>query len=435
MSKILLDYVFPITVITPTPAASTAFLKQVCVVATPKSGQEGNVGTLFECTTMAEVEARTDNDNAQQLFNAGMSKVYILLSDDLDLEDSMTTYLNTFYTVLISDDFDETDFVSAQAEGTVTITSYANLVSTTPDTLAVAGVTFTAQSGAATLGTATFQAASSNDATATSLAAQINAHATAGELVEATADGAVVTIQAIEAGWDGNDIAIAYTDNDTNVGLTLAGLSGGNLSGGAGIFLGTFEGVTGIANDDADVCAAQAVISNRCGFFVDSANGSKSMFYAFGKLLSNASNWLNQQYISMPFDDEVNTLGTANSLFDDRVSFVINDTEFSNRLAFFAAGGKAIVAPYILKNLRIDMQSKALQWISQNQPSYTLKEASLLETRLQEDVINSYVSRNLIVSGNVAITLVESNFVATGEIEVPEPKALWKVVSEMTQTV
>lgn len=435
MSKILLDYVFPITVITPTPAASTAFLKQVCVVATPKSGQEGNVGTLFECTTMAEVEARTDNDNAQQLFNAGMSKVYILLSDDLDLEDSMTTYLNTFYTVLISDDFDETDFVSAQAEGTVTITSYANLVSTTPDTLAVAGVTFTAQSGAATLGTATFQAASSNDATATSLAAQINAHATAGELVEATADGAVVTIQAIEAGWDGNDIAIAYTDNDTNVGLTLAGLSGGNLSGGAGIFLGTFEGVTGIANDDADVCAAQAVIYNRCGFFVDSANGSKSMFYAFGKLLSNASNWLNQQYISMPFDDEVNTLGTANSLFDDRVSFVINDTEFSNRLAFFAAGGKAIVAPYILKNLRIDMQSKALQWISQNQPSYTLKEASLLETRLQEDVINSYVSRNLIVSGNVAITLVESNFVATGEIEVPEPKALWKVVSEMTQTV
>ena len=217
--------------------------------------------------------------------------------------------------------------------------------------------------------------------------------------------------------------------------MTLAGLSGGKLSGGAGLLLGVFEGVTGVSNDDADECATQAAVSNRCGFFVASSNGAKSMFYAFGKLLSNASNWLNQQYISMPVNDGVDELGEATALFDDRVSFVINDTEFSNRLAFFAAGGKAIVAPYILKNLRIDMQSRALQWISSNMPQYTLKEASLLETRLQEDVINSYISRNLVVSGSVSISLVEQNFVATGEIEVPEPKALWRVVSEMTQTV
>lgn len=435
MAKILLDYVFPISVITPTPAASTAFLKQVCVVARPKSGQEANVGTMYECTSMTQVAARTDNTNAQQLFDAGMSKVYILLADDLDLATPMTTYLNQFYTLLISDDFDETDTTSTQAQATATITSYANLVSTTPDTIAVAGVTFTAQSGAATLGTATFQAATSNNATATSLAAQINGHATAGALVVATADSAIVTIKAKTAGPAGNDIAVAYTDNDTNVGLTLAGLSGGKLSGGAGLLLGSFEGVTGVANDDAEECATQAAESNRCGFFVASANGAKNMFYAFGKLLSNASNWLNQQYISMPVDDAVDELGEANSLFDDRVSFVINDTEFSKRLAFFAAGGKAIVAPYILKNLRIDMQSRALQWISSNMPQYTLKEASLLETRLQEDVINSYISRNLIVSGSVSITLVEQNFVANGEIEVPEPKALWKVVSQMTQTV
>lgn len=124
-----------------------------------------------------------------------------------------------------------------RATGTVTITSYENLVSGTEDALAVAGVSFVAQAGAATPGDATFQAATSNDATATSLAAQINAHATASAKVYAVASSAVVTLYAVTAGagstGTGNDVAVAYTDNDTNVGLTLSGLSAGKLSGGS----------------------------------------------------------------------------------------------------------------------------------------------------------------------------------------------------------
>lgn len=124
-----------------------------------------------------------------------------------------------------------------RASGSATITAYANLVSGTPDTLSVAGTAFAAQAGAATPGTATFQAATSNNATATSLAAQINAHATVGLKVVAVASGAVVTIYARDAGvgstGTGNDVAVAYTNNDANVGLTLAGLSGGKLAGGS----------------------------------------------------------------------------------------------------------------------------------------------------------------------------------------------------------
>ncbi len=124
-----------------------------------------------------------------------------------------------------------------RASGVVTISSYANLVSGTDDALAVAGVSFVAQAGAATLGTATFQAATSNAATATSLAAQINSHATASLKVYAVASSATVTLYSVEDGvgstGTGNDIAVAYTDNDTNVGLTLSGLSGGKLSGGS----------------------------------------------------------------------------------------------------------------------------------------------------------------------------------------------------------
>lgn len=435
--KILLDYVFPISVITPTAQASTAFLKQACVVAKPKSGQEANVGNIYECTTMTQVNARTDNNNAQQLFNAGMSKVYILLASDLQLEDFLADgAASDFYSLLISDDFSDADMTDVSATGAITVTSFANLVSGTPDVITIAGQAFTAQSGAATLGTPTFQSATSNNATAASLAAQINGHTATAAKVTATVLNAIVTLTAKDSGFGGNDITVTYTDNDTNVGATLSGLTGGKLAGGEGLTKGTFDGVVGYSSDDADFCATQAAIENRSCFFTNSTNKAKNMMYAFGKLLSNSSNWLNQQYIQMPVSDDVGTLGDANSLFDDKVSFVLEDDEFGNRLGLFAAGGKAIVAPYILKNLRIDLQSKALTWISGNQPQYTIKEAALLENRLQEDVINTnYINRNLIEAGTVRISLVQSNFVANGDIDVAEPKAFWRVFSEMRQTL
>jgi hypothetical protein len=121
-----------------------------------------------------------------------------------------------------------------QAYGTVEITSFANLVSGTDDVITVGATAFTFQAGAATPGQATAQAASSNAATATSLAAQINAHATAGALVTAYAVGAIVTIISKTEGAAGNEtIALTYTDNDTNVGLTIDDVVADELAGGS----------------------------------------------------------------------------------------------------------------------------------------------------------------------------------------------------------
>ena len=105
--KILLDYLFPITVIEPTPAASTAFLKQVCVVANPKDGGV-TTGTPVLCTTMAAVEALVGTSAAgevQELFDAGLSRVYIRPMDDLDLSDALADAGSDFFTLLVSSDF------------------------------------------------------------------------------------------------------------------------------------------------------------------------------------------------------------------------------------------------------------------------------------------------------------------------------------------
>lgn len=121
-----------------------------------------------------------------------------------------------------------------RSTGVVTVTNVANLVSGTDDSVTVGATVFTAQAGAATPGDATFQASGTTAQTATSLATQINAHATASTLVYAVASGATVTLYAIvEGAATGHDVALAYTDNDTNVGITLSGLSGGKLSGGS----------------------------------------------------------------------------------------------------------------------------------------------------------------------------------------------------------
>lgn len=107
--------------------------------------------------------------------------------------------------------------------GTITISSYANLVSTSGDTIQVAGVDFVAQSGSATLGEATFQAASSNNNTATSLAAQINAHETAGAKVYAQAASAVVHLVCIEDN-PASAPTLTYTDGSpTTVGASVTG--------------------------------------------------------------------------------------------------------------------------------------------------------------------------------------------------------------------
>lgn len=431
-AKILLNYFFPITAISPTPQASTAFLKQVCVVVLPKDGGV-TTGVPVLCTTSGQVAALTNNIDALQLFAAGMSRVYILPVDDLDMAEVIEDYGSDFNTVLISSDFDDDDIEPTQATGNVTITSYANLLTTTPDTVTVAGVVFTAQAGAATTGTATFRAATSNDDTATSLALQINEHATTKTLVEATVVGAVVTITAKNPGSAGNAIGLAYADVGTaGIGATV---SGALLTGGDGLFLGIFKGVVGISSDDMDALEEYAATENYCAFYTSGSNGAKNMCYAFGSLLSNALNWTNQQYITMPFADDIDTLGEAENLFDLKISFVLDDTEFGKRLGLFAVGGKAIVAPYITRNLEIDLQSKALSYISGNQPSYNPTDAALLEDAMQAVINSGYIARGWITAGVVEVKLEQSNFTASGYINISEPNAMWRIAGEIRQTL
>ena len=429
---LLLDYAFPIQAIENLAQPSTAYLNRVCVVAKPKSGQEANVGTIYQCLSMIDVGVRTNNTNAQQLFNAGLTQVYILLANDLDLATFFATE-NRFFTTLISDDFNKNDITANQAQGVFTVSDYTHFTQSGIDTITINGVVLTAQTTAVVAGEATFQSATSNNATASSIASQVNAHATLKNVVIATVVDNVITVKAKEGGSAGNLITAIYTNNGGTAGGAWTGIVSGKLSGGDGLFLGTWNGVVGVSSDDVAFLEAQAVITKRTAFFGNATNGAKSMFFAFGKLLSSAT-WKNQQYVEMPVNDGIDTIAEALNLYNSRISFVLNSIQYGNRLALFTNNRKAIVAPYLSELFQIMMQGWGVGYIALNQPTYTILQASLLEDYLAGEADKTFVQTNLIESVSVQISLVENNFTASGSLQIAEPKALWRVNSVLTET-
>ena len=416
MAKILLDYFFPISAISPTPQASTAFLKQVLAVVKPKVGVTPGVITL--ATSAAQVQALTDNEDALQLFSGGLSRVYVLPVETLDLATILAAGGSQFYTLAVSSDFDDSDLIDSAAS------------------LVKANLTFAAKQ--AGFGGNAIEIEFLNTAVAGAEVVTV-----VGKKISVAMEGGVSTATQLKTAIDNKAEAAALISVviASGQGATAqAAFAVDNLDGGDGFNLGSWKGVTAVYSNDKAFAQTQAVIDGRIGFYDTVSNGAKNLFYAIGKLLSNPTNWTNQQYITMPYASDVDELGEANQLFDDKVSFVLSDDEFGNRLGLLAAGGKAVTAPYITKNLMIDLQSRALSYISGNQPAYTLTQAALLEDELQKVISGEpgnpgYIGRQWITAGVVEIRLEQENFVASGYINISEPNAMWRIFGEIRQTL
>lgn len=112
--------------------------------------------------------------------------------------------------------------VHKHASGTVTFAS-----AIAADTVTIGGTTFVGTAGAVTPGAATFSIDTGNTQAAASLASQVNAHATAGALVRAVANAAIVTLYAHAGGTGGNSIALA-SSTGVRLAVSAATLTGAN---------------------------------------------------------------------------------------------------------------------------------------------------------------------------------------------------------------
>lgn len=98
-----------------------------------------------------------------------------------------------------------------------------------------------------------------------------------------------------------------------------------------GFDAGDFAGVVGWTVENREQAKSWGYGNSNVGFYDLDVNGSKNMYYAFGKLLS-ANNWKNQQYIEMPFGSGISSINQAELMFEDSISFVLTSEEYKNRL-------------------------------------------------------------------------------------------------------
>lgn len=407
MSDVLLQYAFPVSAISPTPAADVSMLKNILLIVKPKEGVQK---TIVNVTTSAGLSALTANTEGLQLLAGGMTSFDVLPTPDLDVADVVNAALGDFYTIIISSDFADEEIGNGTTSGAFASKKIQDILYTAK-TKGVAGNSITiTYVDDGTAGAETVDVSSS----------AITVH------MEDGVSTATQILAAIAADTDANALVGGVIDSgdeaDVQAAISVQTLTGGVDIDGADF--GLFDGVIAAASDDASWLATFSTNSKRIGFFTKAANGAKNLCYAFGKLFSG-SIWKNQQYIEMPVSDDVLTVGDADNLFDDGISFVLTSAEYGNRLAFFG-NARAIIAPYVLKEIEILTQAAAVTYISANQPNYSKKEAILLENALNK-VILPYIEDDTITSGNVTVELVQSNFVANGEIVLAEPKALWRV--------
>lgn len=200
-----------------------------------------------------------------------------------------------------------------------------------------------------------------------------------------------------------------------------------------GLDVGGFSGVVAAVFEDEAKAKVFAQQKNRTAFLTGNGNKGANAFYAFGSFLS-ASAWNNQQYIPVPKDDGINDTGTADALFEDHLSFALtSEDQYGPRLAFFCTGGQAIIAPYVTEELKINAQGWTMQYLNLNRPQYTLVQAKLLEDYLNAKAYAKYVATGILSYVHFTITLTNQNYVASIDVRIPEPSALWRLKGILTQ--
>jgi hypothetical protein len=218
----------------------------------PNSDKETTAGSPLmenvEITQTGSLVSSTGYELVSEIASTGGIKGLLDYNKDLTNRYLMLTHGTKHYKITPSNTaWDDTNLGTYGAEanyvggvvfngaatassGTITITSYADLLTATNfSSVKIKGHNFIAQSGASTAGTLTFRAATSNNATAQDLCKQINSYANLSPFVSATVSGAIITVTSLALGEVAN-YPLVYINNTGVVGLTL---SGANLTGGS----------------------------------------------------------------------------------------------------------------------------------------------------------------------------------------------------------
>lgn len=175
-----------------------------------------------------------------------------------------------------------------------------------------------------------------------------------------------------------------------------------------------------------------------CAFYDAVDTNGILMYRAFGQFLSQ-NTWKNLQLTRLDASDTygITDLGVANELFDAGVSFALTDPEYKTCLALFAAGKKTIVAPYVLRQSRIQTQSLFVQYLSLRNPNYTIREAGMIESYLNNNLNQIYVQTDMVEKLRITVDLdpTTDDWYVAGVLQVRKPRAIWRMKLDFYQDI
>jgi len=188
--------------------------------------------------------------------------------------------------------------------------------------------------------------------------------------------------------------------------------------------LGTFDGEIGYEVDNTTA----GIEANTCKMYNPLKDGY-TIGYIFGIALSNVS-WRNFQY--NPTNKNVyfvSDLGTANTLYDNKISAFGKDDVVGIRLVSFFIGGESFSKPYVEKEIVINLQTNNVNLLTQ-ELSYNLQDTGIIRSYNSNYIQKFYADTGLIEDFDYSVDLTtDNNFISN--LDIKPVVAVWKILMQV----
>lgn len=191
--------------------------------------------------------------------------------------------------------------------------------------------------------------------------------------------------------------------------------------------------------DDVNTCvnfttteieAAKTFAKKGCAFVSDL--GAAPLFWTVGTFLNQTIFTDMQAKVSNYFGGGIVDSAVADDLFNERVSFYI-ENETSSNLGFFASAARQFSYEYIYATVKRELQYQTVNYLAINAPKNTDVKRKLLAVQLN-DTMQNFIDMGYIVSASkIVINKTLADFVVSGSFNMDQGQPFWRIQIDLTE--
>lgn len=202
----------------------------------------------------------------------------------------------------------------------------------------------------------------------------------------------------------------------------IATLAKGNFKGVVGANIATLLNSTTFANQPNQVASCNA--------------NANDLSYLFGLLLAQ-NDWSNLQAVVVPLANPIKS--TYDDYFDKKISFIGTDKISGiHKVCGFFCGGRPIVTPYIMEQLKNQLQDEWQAYLVRNSPSVSGLNCAKIQSYLYDEVLDNYIqteeyNTRPLVYANIKVYMENDDFAGKCDIEISKITAWWRLLTTIIE--